>query len=91
MNLNRLHRVAPGGYSVQYADTATGQLQALAPDVRDSLTSIMKEVAVKDPYAYGPPSLDPDRRVLDVHGMNVTYVISSPEVRMVTVLTVEEA
>jgi hypothetical protein len=90
VNLKNLHRVAKGGFTVQYTDDARGQIGAMEEDTRDSLTAIVKEIAAKDPYAYGPPSLNPDTRTVDVHGHTVTYLISR-DLRLMTVIGVKEA
>lgn len=90
MKLKNLHRVGKGGYTVQYTDAARGHLGALQEDVRDSITSIVKEIAAKDPYAYGPPSFSPDSRTVDIHGHAVTYLVS-PEPRVMTVTSVRES
>jgi mRNA-degrading endonuclease RelE of RelBE toxin-antitoxin system len=95
MNLKCLHRASrpvAGGFAVQYTPTATSFLNGLPVTVREEVSEAVKQIAYEDPYAYGEPSLERDRRAVMVGGQRVVYVVSEP-VRTVTVVNVggEEA
>lgn len=86
MNLSRLHtrQDAREPYRVQYAPASQSLLNGLDRKVREAIVERVYAASKGDPYAHGAPSLNRDRRVVEIEGVTVVYFVSE----MVRVLTV---
>lgn len=86
------HQVGPGGFRVQYTNSAQEQLSRLNSETFADIQKKLRVIAAVDPYAHGradPGTGHRDIRVVGIDQTLVSFWVSHP-VKTLTVVNVKE-
>jgi hypothetical protein len=89
-NMSVKEEVGPGGFWVQYTDSACTQLESLHDQTCTTVQEKLRVIAAVDPYAHGrtDPSIGHrDRRIVSIGEMLVTFWVSG-DLKVLTVVNI---